>query len=127
MTTVVEKRNPGRKITLKLQSRLSFPKIESEKKNKWCVFIGNLNKIELLRALWHEAAPLEKYMFQDTPPPPFDEREAAIAVFSFIDVFCGVPIVTDLSGDWADPRAYDVANYRFMGRFAKCVHSLSEK
>lgn len=73
------------------------------------VFIGDLDKVELLKALWLNAKPAAYFNGCRSPLliPPFNAADAQKAVLKYVDYFCGRCIKSDLSGDYAHPGGYD--------------------
>ena len=68
--------------------------------------IANLDKVELLHALWLNTKPAA--FFGSGPGPTFDRAKAKDAIErGRIDYFCGRPIKTDLKGDTASFNSYD--------------------
>lgn len=61
------------------------------------VLIKDLDKVEVLRALWNNSEPAVFFKISGKQSPPFDETEAKKAVNQYIDYFCGRVIKMDLS------------------------------
>jgi hypothetical protein len=83
--------------------------------------IAGKDKVALLKALWN-AAWHQEWWIDNGSFIPFDNSEAIRAVTSYIDYFCGRLIKTDISGDTADPRFYDL-EFR-PGAFQRVVDSM---
>lgn len=71
------------------------------------IYIGDLNKVDLLKALWDNAKPAAFYGFSGRAAPSLDEASATAAVSKYIDYFCGRCIKSDLSKDYAGTWGYD--------------------
>jgi hypothetical protein len=69
--------------------------------------IADINKVDLLYALWLRSTPASFFSFQGLPSPSFDRAAAEKAVTDYIDYFQGRCIKMDLSGNTTDPRLYD--------------------
>lgn len=77
------------------------------------VDISDINKVELLRALWNNSTPAAYYVFTNTKPPEWDNEKATTAIGNgFIDYFQGRLIKADLSCDQVNPSSYDRDNGR---------------
>lgn len=85
------------------------------------VFIGDLNKVILLHALWMNSPVAAFFKMNGVPAPSFDESQAQDAVKTdYIDYFCGRVIKSDLSGTHVNPRLYDRDNG--SGSFERIVN-----
>ena len=69
--------------------------------------ISNVNKVNLLHALWEASAPAAFFTMNGITPPSWDEKLAKEACKGYIDYFQGRMIKTDISGLTADPYFYD--------------------
>lgn len=80
--------------------------------------ISGLNKVTLLRMLWHKMKGLS-----EGETYTFDEKAAASTIPSgYIHDFKGVPIRCNISGSLADPQAYD--EKAGAGAFRQIVNKL---
>jgi hypothetical protein len=70
-------------------------------------FIGDLNKEELLRALWDNSHPAAFFIGRIPPSYNSDLAKEEIDKSASFDYFCGRCIKADLSGDFANVWAYD--------------------
>ena len=85
------------------------------------VDITNINKVQLLQALWRHSKPASILISMGLSTD-FDENLANDAVKGYIDYFCGRAIKTDISTDIVEVDYYD--RYNGQGRFQKVVNTL---
>jgi DNA polymerase elongation subunit (family B) len=84
------------------------------------VSIAGINKLVLLRILWHNQKMAGFFANMPMTAPAFDETKAILDIEKGpIDYFCGRAIKCDLSGDTANPEGYD--SDAGQGTFARCV------
>ena len=86
------------------------------------VYIGGLDKVELLKRLWSNQKVAAFFAQMPWATPQFDAALALEAVTRDIDYFCGRAIKTDLSGDMAETRLYDLD--AGQGVFAQIVATM---
>jgi hypothetical protein len=86
------------------------------------IYIGDLNKLDLLHALWQRSEPAAFFTLMNISPPRWVEEkgeEQARSCGWNVDYVLGRVIKSDLSGDKADPWGYDRDNGE--GAFMECV------
>ena len=84
--------------------------------------ISNIDKVQLLRALWENMKPSRFNMMRGIAIQ-FNEREAENAISGYVDYFCGRCIKIDFSEDIVDPRLYE--RDAGIGKFQQIVDSLN--
>ena len=89
------------------------------------VDISNIDKVQLLRALWNESKTAGFFSSGNMITPAWDDSEASTAVKRYIDWFQGRVIKSDLTGNIVDPWGYDHDNGQ--GKFASVVASLRKE
>jgi hypothetical protein len=71
------------------------------------VFIGDIDKVMLLEALWYKQKPAAFYAFNMVQSPHFDKVLASKAIETYIDYYCGRCIKMDIHNDTVNPYAFD--------------------
>ena len=87
--------------------------------------ISGIDRVELLKALWHNSPPAAFFGFNGMPPPEWNQTEAQKAVKNYVDYYCGRIIKCDLSGDVADTSLYNRDNGD--GAFERIVAEMRNK
>ena len=70
------------------------------------VSIEGLDKVEVLRALWHAQNPAGFFEMTGAPSPTFEDPSSAILRL-YIDYHCGRAIKANLSGNSFNPFLFD--------------------
>ncbi|KAL6232430.1 hypothetical protein BDW75DRAFT_242958 [Aspergillus navahoensis] len=92
------------------------------------VYIGDLNKEDLIAALWSRSKPAAFFAMSGLPAPPFNKEDAlrqAEQLNWCFDYLQGRVIKSDLSGEEADPWGYDRDNG--AGAFREAVEGVRNK
>ncbi|KAL4994394.1 hypothetical protein BDV10DRAFT_189062 [Aspergillus recurvatus] len=92
------------------------------------IYIGDLNKGDLIAALWSRSKPAAFFAMSGLPAPSFDKEDALRDAEKFgwtFDYLQGRVIKSDLSGNEVNPWGYDRDNGD--GAFKEVVESLRNK
>ncbi|KAL4987764.1 hypothetical protein BDW68DRAFT_177517 [Aspergillus falconensis] len=92
------------------------------------VYIGDLNKEDLIAALWSRSKPAAFFALSGLPAPPFDKEDALRQAEKsgwYFDYLQGRVIKSNLSGEEADPWGYDRDNG--AGAFREVVEGVRNK